>query len=144
MSGSAMSGIRDRGRVTPGPAGLERAMRAHPAGRALPAGRSNPVPELDGARTRVRLTARGRRLVAALGLALGVGVAAVVGQAGSTAEGLHMEGQSSVVVRPGDTLWSIASSVAGSDDVRDVVDRIERINGLRGSALASGQVLRLP
>jgi nucleoid-associated protein YgaU len=49
-----------------------------------------------------------------------------------------------VVVRSGDTLWSIASSVAGAHDVRQVVDRIQQVNGLRGSDLVPGQVLRLP
>jgi LysM repeat protein len=55
-----------------------------------------------------------------------------------------MAGSSSVVVRPGDTLWSVASTVAGDDDVRAVVDRIREVNGLRGSAIRPGQVLLLP
>jgi nucleoid-associated protein YgaU len=94
----------------------------------------------------LRLTARGRRLVAVLGLAAGVGAAALVGSAldGGRDDGLHLAGQSSVVVRSGDTLWSIASSVAGGRDVREVVDRIQALNGMRGSDLAPGQVLRLP
>jgi nucleoid-associated protein YgaU len=84
--------------------------------------------------------------VAVLGLAAGVGAAALAGSAvgGGPGEGLHLAGQSSVVVRSGDTLWSIASSVAGGHDVRAVVDRIQELNGLRGSDLAPGQVLRLP
>jgi LysM repeat protein len=49
-----------------------------------------------------------------------------------------------VVVRSGDTLWSIASSVAGDDDVRDVVHRIQRLNGLRDTTLVPGDVLLLP
>jgi nucleoid-associated protein YgaU len=95
----------------------------------------------------VRLTARGRRLVAALGLAVGVGATAVVGsvlRSGESGSGLHLAGQSSVVVRAGDTLWSVASSVAGDQDVRVVVDRIQDVNGLRGSGIVPGQVLRLP
>jgi nucleoid-associated protein YgaU len=51
---------------------------------------------------------------------------------------------SSVVVQQGDTLWSIARSVAGDEDVRMVVDAIQELNGLAGSTLQPGQVLRLP
>jgi LysM repeat protein len=47
-------------------------------------------------------------------------------------------------VRPGDTLWSIATSVAGEGDVRDVVARIRQVNGLDGTVLVPGEVLRLP
>ena len=128
---------------------IERAMRAHPAGSALRragAGLRGSDPGASPERIPVRLTARGRRLVAVLGLATGVGVAGLVGSAvgGGAGEGLHLAGQSSVVVRSGDTLWSIASSVAAGHDVRAVVDRIQELNGLRGSELVPGQVLRLP
>jgi nucleoid-associated protein YgaU len=129
---------------------LERAMRAHPAGSAL---RRRPAPGADRdrsgggpPRTPLRLTARGRRLSAVLGLAAGVGMAAAVAGAvgGGGSGALHLAGQSSVVVRPGDTLWSIASSVAGEQDVRAVVDRIREVNGLHSGDLVPGQVLRLP
>jgi LysM repeat protein len=49
------------------------------------------------------------------------------------------------VVEPGDTLWSIATSVSGTDrDVRAVVDEIRQVNGLVGADLVPGQVLTLP
>ena len=57
---------------------------------------------------------------------------------------LRMAGVQSVVVQPGDTLWSIAGEVAGGDDVRDVVDRIQALNGLSGTVLIPGQILELP
>jgi nucleoid-associated protein YgaU len=125
-------------------------MGAHPAGGALRRGAAPAVPagrSSSSERTPVRLTARGRRLVAALGLAAGVGAAALAGsvlRGGESPSGLHLAGQSSVVVRPGDTLWSVASSVAGDQDVRVVVDRIQDVNGLQGSGIVPGQVLRLP
>jgi nucleoid-associated protein YgaU len=126
-------------------------MRAHPAGSGLPragagAGVRGADPDASAERVPLRLTARGRRLVAVLGLTAGVGAAALVGSAldGGPRAALHLAGQSSVVVRSGDTLWSIASSVAGAHDVRQVVDRIQQVNGLRGSDLVPGQVLRLP
>jgi nucleoid-associated protein YgaU len=58
--------------------------------------------------------------------------------------GLHLAGVSSVVVEPGDTLWSIAAAVADGEDVRVVVDRIQELNGLHGSDVVPGQVLELP
>ena len=58
---------------------------------------------------------------------------------------LQLAGERSVVVEPGDTVWSIAGEVAGADqDVRTVVDAIEELNDLEGSALVPGQVLALP
>ena len=124
-------------------------MRAHPAGGALRGatagvrdGDAGSAPE----RVPLRLTARGRRLVAGLALAAGVGAAALVGSRvdGSDGAALHLAGQGSVVVQSGDTLWSIALSVAGGHDVRDVVDRIQRLNDLPASDLVPGQVLQLP
>jgi nucleoid-associated protein YgaU len=139
---------------------IERAMRAHPAGRALRGGGAGVPPAAlrpvargpvtatvrPAPAPRVRLTARGRLVVAVLGLTAVTGVAAGVGpwSGGAPAAGLHLEGQSSVVVQPGDTLWSIASPVAGDDDVRDVVRSIQQVNGLRGTTLVPGEVLRLP
>ncbi len=47
-----------------------------------------------------------------------------------------------LVVRPGDTLWSIAASVAPHVDVRITVDRLVALNG--SSPIAVGQELELP
>lgn len=133
---------------------LARAMRDHPAGRGLrgghpSAGVSTRVARGDAASPGVRLTARGRRLASFLAAVVAVGVAVVaatlLGGAGAGAGGhLELVGESSVVVRSGDTLWSIAASVAGDDDVRDVVHRIEQVNHLHGPGIAPGQVLLLP
>jgi nucleoid-associated protein YgaU len=46
-------------------------------------------------------------------------------------------------VRPGDTLWSIAGAHYGGDP-RQAVWRLRRENGLSGSEIRPGQVLRLP
>jgi nucleoid-associated protein YgaU len=64
--------------------------------------------------------------------------------AGDGGGGLRLAGESSVVVQPGDTLWSVATAVAGGEDVRVVVDRIQALNGLEGAELVPGQVLQLP
>ncbi|MCW2678112.1 MAG: hypothetical protein JWR70_3152 [Modestobacter sp.] len=94
----------------------------------------------------LRLTRRGRRLVAALSIATGLVVA------GTTAAtvldgpdaGLQLAGRSSVVVESGDTLWSIARELAPQEDVRAVVDALAEVNGLDDTLLVPGQVLRLP
>ena len=50
-----------------------------------------------------------------------------------------------IVVRPGDTLWSIASAHTGtSADVQDTIDRISEVNHLAGASIAPGQRLRVP
>jgi Tfp pilus assembly protein FimV len=47
-----------------------------------------------------------------------------------------------VVVQPGDTLWTIAAEVAPDVDVRVTVDRLVERNG--DTALQVGQVLEIP
>ena len=52
-----------------------------------------------------------------------------------------------VQVGTGDTLWAIAADAAaatGEDDVRDMVDRIERLNALESGMVLAGQRLRVP
>lgn len=47
-------------------------------------------------------------------------------------------------VRPGDTVWSIASEIAGDTDPRPVVDAILARNALSPAPLEPGTVLTLP
>jgi hypothetical protein len=100
--------------------------------------------------TRLRLTARGRRVLAllaalpaliALGsaLALGGGAALASLEGGAPADSFE-----SVVVSSGDTLWSIAEEVAPGHDPRDVVDQIARLNALNGVSVQVGQQLAIP
>jgi nucleoid-associated protein YgaU len=94
---------------------------------------------------RLRLTRRARRLVFVLAVAGGVALGSLLAPLLGAEGQLRLAGESSVVVQPGDSVWSIATSVAGTgDDVRAVVDDIQQLNGLRGSALVPGQVLDLP
>ena len=51
---------------------------------------------------------------------------------------------STVVVQPGDTLWSIAATRYPGDDVRERVQDIEQANGLSGPQIRAGETLRLP
>jgi hypothetical protein len=99
-----------------------------------------------GPQATLRLTRRARRLAVVLALCGGVVLGSWLAPllSGGADEGLHLAGVSSVVVEPGDTLWSIATSVADGEDVRAVIDRIQELNRLEGSGLVPGQVLQLP
>lgn len=89
-----------------------------------------------------RLTRRGRLVVFLLGL-LVVAVAGVVFAAGSVATAEN-ERTESVVVLPGETLWSIASETAGDGDVRDMMSHLVELNDLDGVSLDAGQRLTVP
>ena len=95
---------------------------------------------------RPRLTRRARRLVAVLALGVAVALGSWLGPlVGGGGEGdLRLAGVTSVVVEPGDTLWSIASSLEGDGDVRAMIDEIQELNGLESAAIVPGQTLRLP
>ncbi len=49
-----------------------------------------------------------------------------------------------VTVRPGDTLWSIASTAAPDRDPRTVIEDIRGLNDLPGDTVRVGEVLRVP
>jgi len=49
-----------------------------------------------------------------------------------------------VVVRSGDTLWSIATRFAPSDDPFATIDEIRRLNGLTGYTVPVGVRLTIP
>jgi hypothetical protein len=107
---------------------------------------------LDGGRAPARVAQqavyRRRRLVVGLALVAIVtlvfllatsAMARIAGGAPSSAAG----GPSpTVVVQPGDTLWSIAAAVAPDTDVRVTVEQLVALNG--GSPIVVGQELELP
>jgi nucleoid-associated protein YgaU len=79
------------------------------------------------------------RVAAVLLLALSVSLGlAVVAHGGTAAQ------DSTVVVQPGDTLWSIAAEHYPSSDVRAKVEEIERANGLHSPVIQVGETLHLP
>ncbi|MEQ8840364.1 MAG: LysM peptidoglycan-binding domain-containing protein [Acidimicrobiales bacterium] len=47
-----------------------------------------------------------------------------------------------VVVQPGDTLWTIADSLAGGTDLRPLVAELSEIAG--GASIQPGQLLQIP
>lgn len=101
------------------------------------------------AQTRLRLTARGRRVLAglaavpaivALSIAILSGGGALASGEGSAPAGTYEQ----LTVLPGDTLWSIAQSIAPDADPRDVVGELMRLNALSSGELVAGQSIAVP
>jgi len=97
---------------------------------------------------RLRLTVRGRRVMvalAALPLAAAVAFAALSGgSAIASGDAVVTASFETVTVMPGDTLWSIAESIAPEADPRTVIGAIERLNALGAASLQVGQQLAIP
>ncbi len=96
----------------------------------------------------LRLTRRGRAavLMVALALALVVGVFLGAGSVATEHPGTPQPTRI-VMVGSGETLWDIAADAAvatGSDDVRAMVTRIERLNALESGMVSAGQRIRIP
>jgi Tfp pilus assembly protein FimV len=88
----------------------------------------------------LRLTRRGVLVLCALVAVLAGGLLALAGlSAPSGAAAHHLP--ATMTVRPGDTLWSIASRVAPGVDPRAEVATLQRANHLAGAVLTPGQVL---
>lgn len=93
---------------------------------------------------RMRLTRRGRIVLVGLGLALAAGAGSVAGQAVAEAPPVE-QATTTVVVGPGDSLWTIAQGItAPGEDVRDVVISLAELNELDGLGLQVGEELLLP
>lgn len=98
----------------------------------------------------IRLTARGRRLVAGSVVAL---VAAAVyglsalfaGIASASTSDVTFTETSIVVVQPGQTLWEIATDIDSSADPRAIIDVIEDLNAMaNGEVIQAGSALVVP
>jgi len=101
----------------------------------------------------LRLTRRGRVVVAVLGLIAALAISgllwlAVAGQAQASS---HVQpgrpggsGMIRVVVQPGQTLWSIAVRAEPSADPRVVIQEITDANLLSSPAIHAGEVLWVP
>jgi hypothetical protein len=114
-----------------GPEAPERPVVARPA----PAGTAG-----------LRLTVRGRRVLAALALIAATGASVALGAlVGTAANPSSSSATTTVTVAPGQTLWSLASAAAApGEDPRDVLEEIADLNGLASPDLAVGQELLVP
>lgn len=127
--------------------GLGGVRRGRPAPAQRPVVRPVSSARVEQAHERpaLRLTARGRRLVALLALVLALGTILLGSQQASAGGSPRALEVVAYTVAPGETLWSIAASVAGpGEDVRDVIAELERLNGLGGAGLQAGQQLLVP
>ena len=110
-------------------------------------------PGQPGQPGRVRLTRRGRVVLAALAVVTVTAMVtlfwlSVAGGAQAASHGLGSgaayRGMTRVVVRPGQTLWSIASQAEPAADPRLVIQQIIEANALGGPVIQPGQSLWVP
>ncbi len=99
--------------------------------------------------TRLRLTVRGRRIlatIAALPAVIALSLAVISGGSALASRdvGASTGSFATLTVAAGDSLWSIAEQVAPGADPRDVVDAIVRLNALDGVTVSAGQQLSIP
>ncbi|MFB7893457.1 LysM peptidoglycan-binding domain-containing protein [Microbacterium sp. NPDC056044] len=117
--------------------------------RAAGAAAQRATRAVAGRTTRLRLTVRGRRVLAVLAALpavialsaamLGGGAALASRDAGAPAGSF-----TTVTVAPGESLWTIAEEVAPERDPRDVVDELVRLNALDTVLVQAGQRLAIP
>lgn len=102
---------------------------------------STPALAASG-RQPLRLTRRGR-LTVLIVVALAV---LVLGSWRAMTADADVEGSGAVAVtvQPGDTLWTISTSLAPGADPRVLIAEIRSLNGLTQSGLMPGQVLLVP
>ena len=92
----------------------------------------------------VRLTRRGRLVIFVAALLALAALALVGSQIASAGEHPGTLRTQTVLVHPGDSLWSVAARVAGHGDVTAMEDQIMKLNGLSADGVQAGQVLRVP
>lgn len=100
----------------------------------------------------IRLTRRGRLLLrgipvmaaaAAATLAVAFLLGVLLSPAAVSADTAAPATQT-VTVMPGDSLWTIATTVAPEEDVYEVIAAIDELNGLEGRAPTLGEELFIP
>ena len=99
--------------------------------------------------SRVRLTPRGRfvarlAVLTSLSVLLLSGFAAVTGATAGSTDSAIPTPYIKVSVKPGETLWSIAASIAPEGDRRSLVADIVEVNRLKSPELQAGQKLYIP
>ena len=106
---------------------------------------NRPVRSHRPARSRLRMTKRGRAVLLALvstplviaALALGLNAGAATGTSNSTP-------LAKITVVGGETLWGVAQQIAPKADPRDVIAAIEDVNQLKSADIEPGQQLSIP
>ena len=91
----------------------------------------------------VRLTKRGRRVIAVLVLLPLASTMWLFAGRGAVAQGTAPTTHT-VVVQPGQSLWDIAQTVAPQADPRATIYKIKQLNHFAGSDLRPGQAVIVP
>ncbi len=118
----------------------------------IPSAVISPRPRAASAPAPLRLTRRGRvvvatllvTVIAAIGLVIAMAVAGGAQAASPGGPGVGHQGMHEIVVRSGQTLWSIASAAEPTADPRLVVQQIMAANGMTTADVAAGQLLWVP
>jgi hypothetical protein len=108
--------------------------------------RSGPTVGRQSPGSPVRLTGRGRALVALACIVLAMAAVLLIRQAPTLAGDrvTPRGGFDYVVVEPGQTLWQIAEAAAPGVDPRVTIMRIQDLNGLPNPAVVAGTRIAVP
>ncbi|WP_416447195.1 LysM peptidoglycan-binding domain-containing protein [Leucobacter sp. HNU] len=104
--------------------------------------------EAPAAKSRLRLTRRGRRVFGALATLAVSALLAGVAVFGSAQAQANVDGRPAdfgyVVVQPGESLWAVATRLDAKADPRDLIAEIVQLNQLDGSGVQAGQPVAVP
>jgi LysM domain len=119
------------------------------APRPAAAPRPRRMPATQPTTSPLRLTRRGRVVVAGLAVLLVAALSLLVaGAAQATSHGLPLSAAghnlAQVAVRPGQSLWSVAESADPDADTRLVIQQILQLNALHGDTVFAGERLWVP
>lgn len=93
----------------------------------------------------IRLTRRGRRVVALLAIILIALTSLLIGMRGAVAtDGTVQSETQSVVVKPGQSLWDVAVAISPNTDPRETIWLIQQLNTMETSDVLAGQALIVP
>lgn len=109
-----------------------------------PAGKGRNVVPMRQRRSTLRLTRRGRVALIILVVLVAAGIAFWSARAMAAAPESPARPAASVVVKPGESLWSIAEAYDAARNPRDVIRDIQRLNGLSSSTVWAGRKLVMP
>jgi hypothetical protein len=150
VTGTAVDGTD---RVKPRSSSIPAAARAPLTGAVLiPSAVISPRPRAASAPAPLRLTRRGRvvvttlvvTVIAVVGLVIAMAAAGGAQAASPGGQGIGHQGMHEIVVRSGQTLWSIASAAEPTADPRLVVEQIMAANTMSSTDVAAGQLLWVP
>ncbi|MFM7776558.1 MAG: LysM peptidoglycan-binding domain-containing protein [Actinomycetota bacterium] len=107
----------------------------------------NPSP--INSQSQLRLTPRGRAVarlavVTSLSILLLAGFSLFSGATAGSTDSVSTTPYMKITVKPGETLWSIASNLSGSGDRRDLVDELIEVNRLKSPEVVAGQKIYIP